>query len=543
MSRRSFLRNTAAISGTFFLPPAASWASALAQQNPIAPTSDDTRKLFLFVDWYHVKKGALEVILEPQKISEQGRKILEANARDFNKTFTQGSAGRKRLDIPYGVRIEQEVATKSKPWLVADKPWEKGVSCGNVIRDQGRFRCWYCADLKEDGKNVAFADGRGMELSGTALAYAESQDGFNWSKPSLKVQNYNGSLENNLVTSYFNGGCVFQDDHAKPEERYKNFHFDKLPDSEIPKNAPTLKQYGLFGVTSPDGYRWTLHSKPLVRHFSDTINIAGWDPLLEKYVGYFRCIANGGRAISRSETNDFWEWPHPEMFMASGPLDPPSDDYYTNGYTPYPDDPSLRLLFVAVYHRNTDSVDVRVALSRDGRIFQWLSYQPIIHMGRPGEWDEGSVYASPNLVRLPDGHLALPYNGYRTTHDEAWYAVFYKDYTNPTSLAWAMWEDARLAGIEAEDFGGLTTNESLFRGNQIEINARTTRGGSVEVELRERGKTIEGFSFADCVPFNGDAIWTTYKWKGKDNLAGLREKKLELAIRLNSAKMFGYRFV
>jgi hypothetical protein len=527
--------------------------SAFAQQSSGKRWTDDWNeansksgvapKQFLFVDWFHVKKGELEVVLDPTRISEEGRKQLAYYAHDFNKTFSQGTQGRRRVDLPYGVRITQEVATKSKPWLMADKPWENRISGANVLRDEGRFRCWYSADLKERKKQMVFSEGRGMELSGSALAYAESEDGWNWTKPALKVLSYAGSLENNLVTPYFNSGCVFRDDHGRPEERYKTFHFDKLPDEEIPKNAPASKRYGLYGVTSPDGYRWEKNPKPLVRYFCDTLNnVAAWDSLLGSYVGYFRYHYNG-RAIARAETSDFWNWPDLQLLLWSDPLDGPADDYYTNGYTFYPSDPSLRLLFVAVYHHNTDLVDVRAALSRDGRIYQWLSYQPIITLGRPGEGDEGSVYASPNLVHLPDGRLALPYLGYSTTHNEGFYPEFYRDYENPTVLGWAIWEDARLAGIEAADVGGFATQEALFQGSHIEINARTTRGGGVDVELREHGKTLDGFSFADCVPFNGDAVWTACKWKGKDDLAGLRGKQLALAIRLNSAKIFAYRFV
>jgi hypothetical protein len=543
-TRRSFLGQSAAIAGTLLLPPATDWANAFAQSSPMPDKNAAPATLFLFVDWLHVKKGELEVTLDASRLSEPGKKLVAELARDFNKTFAQGGDGRKRVDIPFGVRITQEVATKSKPWLVADKPWESSVSGVNVIREDGRYRCWYIADLNETRKEMTIADGRGMELAGSILAYAESQDGMNWTKPSLKVQSYGGSMENNLVTPYCNGGAVFRDDHGLPEERYKIFHFEKLPDQEITKDTPTHNRYGLYGATSPDGYRWKLNSKlPLVRHFSDTVNIAAWDAGLGSYVGYFRCEANGGRAISRSETKDFWNWPHPEMILASSPTEAPADDLYNNGYTVYPDDPSLRILFVAVYHRNTDGVDVRAMISRDGRIFQWLSHEPILPLGKPGEWDQGSIYANPDLVHLPDGRLALPYNAYGTTHNQGAYSSFYKDYKNPTGIAWATWEDGRLAGIEAEDFGGLTTQEALFQGTQIKFNARTSRGGSVELELREHGKPIEGFLFSDCLPFNGDELWTTAKWKGKSTLEGLRGKKLELGIRLSRATIFAYKYV
>jgi hypothetical protein len=540
LSRRSFMGQGAAL---LFLPPLSGWTSALAQAAPTPDKNAAPRTLFLFVDWFHIKKGELEVTLEPSRISEDGKKLLAELARDFNKTYAQGGDGRRRVDIPFGVRITQEVANKSKPWLVADKPWEKSIGSVNVIREEDRYRCWYVADLNQARKDVALSEGRGMELDGMALAYAESQDGVNWTKPSLKVQSHDGSVENNLLTAYCNGGSVFRDDHGLPEERYKIFHFDKLPDEEIHKDTETHDKYGLYGATSPDGYRWKLNSKPLVRHFSDTVNIGAWDSALGSYVGYFRCQANGGRAISRSETKDFWNWPHPQMIVASGPMDPSADDFYNNGYTVYPDDPSLRILFVAVYHRNSDDVDVRAAISRDGRVFQWLSYESILPLGVSGEWDMGSIYANPDLVHLPGGRLALPYIGYGTTHDEAWYANFYKDYKNPTAVAWATWEDARIAGIEAPDFGEFTSHESLFQGSQIEINARTSRAGGIQMELRERGKPIDGFTFADCVPFNGNAIWTTAKWKGKSNLEGLRGEKLEIGIRLSRATIFAYKYV
>jgi len=97
---------------------------------------------------------------------------------------------------------------------------------------------------------------------------------------------------------------------GRPEERYKTFHFDKLPEDEVPKDAPAAKRYGLYGVASPDGYRWTKNPSPWCGYFCDTWNIAAWDSLLGSYVGYFRTHDNDNRhlnggAISRAETSDF----------------------------------------------------------------------------------------------------------------------------------------------------------------------------------------------------------------------------------------------
>jgi hypothetical protein len=500
------------------------------------------RTLFLFADWFHVKKGDLQVTLDPQRITPDGKKLLETYARDFQKNFEQGNHGFRPVDIPVGIRIVQETAQRSEPWLVSDQPWEKSVTSPTVLYDEGRFRCWYSAGLTGEPQKTTVEKGQVMEISGSALAYAESPDGLTWTKPSLQLFSFQGSRENNLVSPFNNGGSIFRDDHGPAEERYKGFDFGELPKEDAVGGAGSMARYGLYGVSSPDGYHWKKNSKPLVRYFSDTVNIAAWDGLLEKYVGFFRHHLSG-RTISRAETADFWDWPAPEPLLYAGPLDGPADDYYTNGYTHYPGDPQLRLLFAAIYHRDRDSVDVRLAVSRDGRAYSWMSYEPILQLGGVGQWDGGSIYAQPNLVQLPDGRLALPYDGYNTTHNEVWFKNFYGDYDSQSGIAWALWKDARLAGIEAAQLGSFTTNSARFDGKQIQINARTVGAGSVEIELRERGKPLDGFSFADCVPFRGDELWANCRWKGRQDLAALRGKSLELGVRLRTAKIFAYRFV
>ena len=92
------------------------------------------------------------------------------------------------------------------------------------------------------------------------------------------------------------------------------------------------------GLVSPDGIHWSRLPDPLLSYFHDTENIAAWDPILEKYVGYFRGHLEG-RAIARSETDDFRNWPPAEVILAAGPQDSLAADYYTNGFTTYPDDP------------------------------------------------------------------------------------------------------------------------------------------------------------------------------------------------------------
>ena len=425
-----------------------------------------------------------------------------------------------------------------------------------VIHEQGLYRFWYNAKLP--AKQQCIFDGnRGVEVGNVVLCYAESRDGVNWIKPSQRTAAFNGSKDNNIVSAYGNHSAVFRDDSAQPDERYKGFHYARIDDEESRKTDDFMRKAGLYGMLSPDGLNWRLLQDPLIRYHCDTQNVGYRDPLMEKYVGYFRSHwppHRGNRAISRSETDDFTTWPLPETILRSGVDDPPCDDLYTNGFTVYPGLPALRLIFSAVFHHNTDKLDVRMAVSHDGRYFQWVTEDPVLECGEPGEWDCAGVYTGPNLVYLPDGRLALPYGGTSVLHDESYYQLFYRDYRKNYGLgdnqyAWAIWDDGRLAGIEAENTGEFTTYAHRFEGSHIEINARTGRAGNIRIALWEEGlspvdiKDVAGCSFEEALPFSGDEIWTRCRWTGTDDLANLKGKEIGLCVRMDNAKIFGYRFV
>ena len=448
----------------------------------------------------------------------------------------------KRVKMPSGVRITIEKARKTEPWLRTDRPWERTVGAyTTVIHEGGKYRLWYQIELTEAARKEMFPP-EGAVQPGRVAGYAESVDGFQWTKPELDVYRFDGK-GTNVVTPYARETAIFRDASAPPSERYKCFDLDEIPGTE---GKGPFESNGLFGSVSPDGIRWTRLPDPLLPYLHDTQNIGAWDPSLKKYVGYFRGHLDG-RAIARSETDDFRNWPPAQVILCTGPEDGPYDDYYTNCFTTYPGDPSLRFLFPAIYHHDTDQVDVRMAVSRNNLAWNWVSRQPIIENGAPGAWDSGTVYAGPNLVHLPDGRLALPIGGSSWTHNEGYP---YENYPpNRNELAWATWDDARLAGIEARERGEFWTQKlGTFEGTRIEINARTRRAGRVEVALHEpRGRrgtqVLPGYTFDDCVPFSGDEVWAPLEWKKGGDLSALRGKELILHFRLTAAKVFACRFV
>ncbi len=498
----------------------------------------------LFLDWMYVHKGSMEATYDPVRISQEGYAAIERNKKMFGIHPDLSGHGMKRNRLPFGVKIAIEPARKSAPWLVEDKPWEKALNHLTIIHEEGKFRCWYSVIFPKPlgGENAeqTFQHGRQMDTGTLGLCYAESIDGVNWVKPDLGLFSYDGSKANNIVSIWQTPSSVFRDPAAPPTERYKAFIWDKLSDD------PNRPDYGLFGAVSPDGLRWSRLPEPLIPEFCDTQNIAYWDEQKQKYVGYFRGHL-GGRAIRYAETDNFRKWPSPEVIAHAAPLDHPSDDYYTNGFTRHPDEPSIKLIFNSVFHHNTDDLDVRLGVTHNGKVINWVSYDPVIPLGQPGEWDCGGVYVGPNMVRLPDGTLAVPYMGVEHTHGEYFSGFYGSDYDDGNiRYAWAIWDDGRIAGVEAEDHGEFWTTPEVCTGGPIEINARTSRVGRIEVELWEEhtwfvSKPIPGFGFEQCVPLSGDELWTPLRWNGKTDLSELKGKRIQLRVRMSSAKIFGYR--
>ena len=514
---------------------------AVASFNPKLSAQTVGTRTRLFMDWSNVDKGNWQPVYDTNRLTEVALKQFASIKKDFNIDQRTGKHGMVPYHVPFGVRIAIEKATKSQRWLQPDTPWEKHIQGATVIQEAGKYRCWYPIALQQHVRESVFDQERQMEMTGGALCYAESTDGFHWTKPPVGDYSFNGSKSNNIVTRLMIF-TIFRDDQGTPEERYKAFEFAELPTNEVPATAAAMNRFGLYGAVSPDGYRWKKQPKPLVRHFCDTFNIGAWDPGLKKYVGYFRGHSLG-RSITRSETDDFQNWPPPYTLMSTGPEEAAGDDLYSNGFTFYPGEPAIRLMFPAMYYRTTDLCDVRMAISSDGQDFNWVAKEPILDHGKTNEWDAGMVFAQPNLVRLPDGRLALPYNGYSHTHNGSFHYYYKPDeFTSLSGLAWATWDEGRLAGIEADQQGEFfSLSSEAAPGSQIQINARTARGGKIEVQLVQKDQPVPGFSFAECVPFNGDGRWVPLQWKGKADLSELAGKRFQLHFRLSQAKIFGYR--
>ena len=508
----------------------------------------------LFTGWYGIDAGQTVHKVNRANVDAESMKVIEAVMEHYHQTLAvaDGDFAPERVNVPIGVKLRAEVSTKSDPWLLPDKPWETGsMTLNHVIFHDGLYRVWYGASAAVVGGHDTIRvlpNGRrkmgarvGETGGGGGLCYMESKDAVHWVKPSFGLVDFRGSKDNNIIPQVRGVQEIFLDPYAPAEERYKSVANVDKHDFD-----PNTKESGpvLAGAVSPDGIHWTSLPAPLWNHVfngdgSPNVHI---DPFTRKYVLYMRANYPRRRSISRSETSDFRHFPYPVIILTPGPDEDPSADYYDNPYLCYPGAPSSQLMLVSAFHRDIDVVDMQMATSMDGDAWNWLSPRAVVKLGKQGDWDGGMLWAMGDMVRLPDGRIAVGMIGDSVRHNESWRVRWESTYKNGKSLsAWAIWEDGRIAGVEAEKAGEFTTLALKATGQPIEINARTGSSGSVQVEvlIEEKGGPYPTLALK-AREMIGDFSWRPLVFP-EGSLTQLAGKNIRLRFHLYNAKVFGVR--
>ncbi|MSU70616.1 MAG: hypothetical protein EXS39_07570 [Opitutaceae bacterium] len=525
---------------------AGSWAMAAE----VAPTPAAGVVTHLFTSWYGIDAGNAVFKVNRANVDPESLNIIE-QVKDYYKIeVTDGESAPERVSVPSGVKLRAEVAKKSEPWLIPDKPWEAGgVGLQRVIYDDGLYRVWYSSFSGKSRDKVVINPANGRKKLGSegevisGLCYMESRDAEHWVKPSLGLVDFRGSKDNNIINGA--GPAIFLDRAAPPEERYKSVSNRTLHDFN-----PNTKVHGpaLGGAVSPDGIHWKALPEAISDWKGAIIANDGCpeihrDEQTGKYVLYTRANYPRRRSIARAETSDFRSWPLPSIILTPGPDEDPSVDFYSNSYMYYPGAASTHLMLVSSYHRDTSQTDVRMATSMDGDGWNWLTPRTVVELGKKENWDGGSLYAAGNMERFPDGRVAVGVNGHSGRHEEVWRSKWEhgQQHRSQYSVFWAIWEDGRIAGVEAKKAGEFTTLPLKATGRPIEINARTGGSGSVQVEvLTDEPGRLYPKSVLQAQQMSGDLLWRPLAFS-EGSLAALTGKTIRLRFHLFDAKVFGIR--
>ena len=441
------------------------------------------------------------------------------------------------VDAHHGTALQLQTPVPAETVLKFDSPWD-GIFSGytTIIMDGGKYRLFY------RGFPVDAKDGSDMECT----CYAESTDGIHFTKPSLKLFDFNGSKDNNIILkgvaplSHNFAPSLDTNPSASPEERYKAL--------------TGIDGTGLIAYVSPDGIHWrklreepVLKKPSLTKYAFDSQNIAFWSESESCYVCYFRVYIDNIRTISRTTSKDFINWTEP-VVMSFG--DAPREHLYTNQTVPYFRASNLYIATAARFmpgrrvvtttdadklkmsDRITgDCSDTVLMTSRGGTRYDRTFMEGFV---RPGigasNWTTRTNYPTRGIVPINDAEMAM---------------YVQRDYGQPTHhLQRLKLRTDGFASLHASYKGGdCLTKPLTFTGKELVINYSTSAAGSVWVALLDAdGKPIAGFAHEDADEIIGDEIVRVVTWKGKSDVSALAGKTVRLAFYLKDADVFSFKF-
>lgn len=415
--------------------------------------------------------------------------------------------------ISDGVTLKAVQPEPREVVLVTNEPWE-GNTCAyyTIIQDGDLYRMYYrgshTVDMKSTHEEVT--------------CYAESTDGRRWNKPRLRLYEWEGSRENNIVWMGIGTHAFtpFLDTNPEcpPEARYK----------AVSRGRPKAAK-GLYIYQSPDGIHWTMiQDSPVITEGAfDSQNLAYWDSSGNCYVCYSRTFTDGVRAIQRSVSTDFTHWTPPELLTYG---EAPAQHLYTNAIRPYPDVPEIRIGFPTRFLPKTQQVEPIFMSSRDGITFHRFD-TAVIPQTAPADRDGNrSNYMANGLVTLPD--FPDEWSVYAT---EAYYS-------GPDSrLRRFVYRKDGLAALSGT--GEVLTKPLAVQGRKLTVNSRCAPDGTLRVEIRDvAGKALPGFEREDCVAITGDSVSHHVVWTGSAGGAEEFREPVRLRFILSNSELFAFTF-
>ncbi|MEZ6047620.1 MAG: hypothetical protein R3C11_18980 [Planctomycetaceae bacterium] len=415
-----------------------------------------------------------------------------------------------------------------------DQPWE-GRHSGyvTVIRDGDRYLCYYRGSMGgSQGKEV---------IEQTCLAL--SDDGIHWTKPVLKLYEFNGSKANNILIgdslSQTHNFCPFHDTNpkVKPEERFKAL------------GGVKQKSKGLLAFSSPDGIHWKqMQEAPVITYGAfDSQNVPMWSEAEQKYLCYLRIFATNHRRVARSESTDFLSWTKGKMMEYKGA---PLEHIYINQTQPYFRAPHIYVATAArlfekrqvITKEEAEEIDLTpryisdisdgvLMTSRGGyeydRTFMEGFIRPAIG---PANWTSRNNYPGLGIVKTGDNEMSV-------------YAVQHYGQPDCYIARFSLRLDG-FASIKADyDGGTFTTKPFIFEGKVLTLNFATSAAGEIHVEIQDSdGEPIPGFTLAEAEPTIGNEISRTVRWTSGTDVSELAGKPIRLHFKMKDADLYAIKF-
>jgi hypothetical protein len=443
------------------------------------------------------------------------------------------------FDPHSGVELVMQTPRLEEVVIVRDRPWEGlGLDTPCLLKDGGRYRLWYRADegsRAKDHEDVSW------------ICYAESNDCIHWDKPNLGLYEHGGSRSNNIVypTAGIGGvhaknPSVIIDPNARADERYKMI----------------ARTWGgstteLVGYLSADGLSWRpVETNPILTEGPfDSHNIVIWDDDARVFVAYVRGVdlsnkgpfKGGLRAVRRSVSRDFRHWSRPELVLTRDKDDPPDLHFYTNAAVKYARAARAYMMFPMTLYATRkyptapfDGLsDVVFAVSRNGIRWQRPFRRPFLSPGLDERnWIDRNPMVGSGIVETSSTEISMIAQELLRSDQCRYRRVTLRtDGFVSVRGPYTGW-------------GEFTTPALRFSGGELELNYRTSGGGSIYVELQDASRRpVQGFAFADCAEIFGDKIAGTVGWRSGKRVGSLADKPVRMRVKMRDAEIFAFRFV
>jgi len=405
--------------------------------------------------------------------------------------------------------------------LTCNQPWE-GNTCGycSIMKLGSKYRLYYRASDLQLPENQKSGGSLGK------ICCAESDDGITFSRPSLKLYEFDGSRDNNIVLmsdrDIDNFSVMYDENPAcLPDERFKGL-----------MGFSTAGKCSLQYYKSSDGYSFS-HVGTLIEDGAfDSLNLSFWDCARGRYFLYFRDLhgyPEGGnrwtgiRDVRVCSSDDFRSWSAPVQICFGE--NTPDYQLYTSGVRPYfraphvligmptrycnrasdkrsfdylPDRERREKIIAAWGRSGTAMTDAVIMTSRDGKNFRRCD-ESFLTPGieRSKNWYYGDCYPSWGEVETAG------------VHDDG-----------PNELSFYMGDNYRTADVEfvrysvrldgyfswhADYSGGFAVTPSLVLGaDRLNLNFSTSALGYLRVLIcDENGEPLPCF---DSGRLFGDSV-------------------------------------
>jgi len=448
--------------------------------------------------------------------------------------------------------LSAPVRIPENPIVKPDQPWESTLTLqpGTVIYDEQEhiYKMWYNSLPTRSKPDIE-----------EFICYATSEDGIHWTKPALDLVEYRGSKANNILLTWCSWTLsVIKDLHeSDPSKRYKLAYWD----------AHNVGKKGVRVAFSPDGIHWTEYeNNPVIPMASsgDTFCVMQ-DPVTHQFWMYHKSGIMPVRKVSRLVSEDFIHWKNDELVLEPDALDQTDTEFY--GLSPFPyGNQYLGLLWV--FHTYSQQIDIQFVSSRDGRTWNRSMHRRVFFpLGFMKNDYDGHAFDSEMIMAIAppvevNDEIWMYYTGYSNKHNANTYEEALEDtYLGLIGVAKVPMDDFCFLAATSE--GSVVTKPMRITGATMHVTAATKSvggrdqnfnpvwsqlftnvkhgEGEVRIEvLDEQGKSIPGFTAADCNPIKGPIADREVTWAGGKSLSTLSGKSVRFKIILRDAEIYSY---